>query len=211
MKQKIQIGIDLCELFSVREGQEFIFDRCHDLKYKIENNNLYAFFTSKQEWDKSLNDLNWFAQERVIEILNPKMPDDARKILVALQSIGCYLISKSADNTGWYAVGEESEVFIMSNPALFIWLESLSDDSIHYIADLLKESKSKKEIEAGDRVRMIGDYSNDGSYLRYYPKINTLGTVDRVDNDGTISVFWDKHTSDCNQSYWIHTEDIELI
>lgn len=52
------------------------------------------------------------------------------------------------------------------------------------------------------RVRMIGDCSDNPFYKKYYPPIGTLGTVDSVDKDGTVAVFWDCDVIDIGEISW---------
>ena len=83
MSHKIQI--DLCELFEVKEGQEFYIDS-HEVKYKIENNKLMV--ETINGWGKSKNNIAWLLQEHEIEILKPETPPEIKKILQAFYDMG---------------------------------------------------------------------------------------------------------------------------
>lgn len=56
----MEIKLDLCDLFGVKEGQEF---KANWNKYKIENNQLKVYFSESDKWSVSELELNRFARD----------------------------------------------------------------------------------------------------------------------------------------------------
>lgn len=81
-----KIKIDLCELFGVKEGQEFKIDES-GWKYKIENNNLFSY--SCGNWVYSTLPVNVILDYTFkIEILKPETPPEIKKMLQAFYDMG---------------------------------------------------------------------------------------------------------------------------
>ena len=73
----MKVQIDLCEVFGVKEGEEFYID-LHGVKYKIENDKLMEEFHNG--WDETKNSISWLLAEHEIEIFKPEMPREIRKM-----------------------------------------------------------------------------------------------------------------------------------
>lgn len=59
-----------------------------------------------------------------------------------------------------------------------------------------------ENICTGARVRMISDCSDSPNYKEWYPPFGTLGTVDCVNKDGTVAVFWDCDVANIGVTPW---------
>ena len=118
-----KIKIDLCEVFGVKEGQEFKIDES-GWKYKIENNNLFSYSPTCLIWAVSSLPVNVLVDNsHQIEILKPETPPEIKKMLQGFYDMGFRSII--FEWGGWYLVGKDICISQWSNYAFEAWVSSL--------------------------------------------------------------------------------------
>lgn len=64
----------------------------------------------------------------------------------------------------------------------------------------------------GARVKMISNYLLDEDYKVFYPPVGTLGTIEYVCNDSTVTVFWDSDVKFVGEESWYcWIYDVEVV
>lgn len=138
----MKVQIDLCEMFDVKEGQEFYIDS-HEVKYKIENNKLMVETISG--WEKSKNNIAWLLQLHDIEILKPKLPEEVKKMFEACLTLGYtglnYTYDFNQDEDFWSIYNGEldSEIIFYKENKIGKWFEKNLSKSYHTIQNILDE------------------------------------------------------------------------
>lgn len=138
----MKVQIDLCEMFDVKEGQEFYIDS-HEVKYKIENNKLMVETISG--WEKSKNNIAWLLQLHDIEILKPKLPEEIKKMLETCLIFGytelnyTYDFNQEEDFWSIYNGELDSEIIFYKENKIGKWFEKNLSKSYHTIQNILDE------------------------------------------------------------------------
>ena len=138
----MKVQIDLCELFEVKEGQEFYIDS-HEVKYKIENNKLMV--GTINGWGKSKNNIAWLSQLHDIEILKPKLPEEVKKMFEACLTLGYtelnYTYDFNQDEDCWniYNGESDSEIVFYKENKIAKWFEKNLSKGYHTIQNILDE------------------------------------------------------------------------
>lgn len=138
----MKVQIDLCEMFDVKEGQEFYIDS-HEVKYKIENNKLMVETISG--WGKSKNSIAWLLQLHDIEILKPKLPEEVKKMFEACLTLGYtelnYTYDFNQDEDCWniYNGESDSEIVFYKENKIAKWFEKNLSKGYHTIQNILDE------------------------------------------------------------------------
>jgi len=138
----MKVQIDLCEMFDVKEGQEFYIDS-HEVKYKIENNKLMV--ETINGWGKSKNNIAWLLQLHDIEILKPKLPEEVKKMFEACLTLGytelnyTYDFNQEEDCWSIYNGESDSEIVFYKENKIGKWFEKNLSKSYHTIQNILDE------------------------------------------------------------------------
>lgn len=138
----MKVQIDLCELFEVKEGQEFYIDS-HEVKYKIENNKLMV--ETINGWGKSKNNIAWLLQLHDIEISKPKLPEEVKKMFEACLTLGYtklnYTYDFNQDEDCWniYNGESDSEIVFYKENKIAKWFEKNLSKGYHTIQNILDE------------------------------------------------------------------------
>ena len=134
-----KIKIDLCEVFGVKEGQEFRILPSSS-KYKIENNILMCCFEDVG-WDKSVRSLGEFlnpTKEFEIEILKPETPPEIKKMLQAFCDLGFKRFWASDNHYPFYEINDDALGMILVGAYDFInWADSLGEFMTTHIKDYI--------------------------------------------------------------------------
>lgn len=134
-----KIKIDLCEVFGVKEGQEFKIIHS-EVKYKIENNVLMRSDSLKTFWVQSNLTLNWIALNvKEIEILKPETPPEIKKMLQAFYDMGFRIFYYESGSLCFDGGGKSQSFWI--NDELDEWafslFESIKPNKICEIKDYI--------------------------------------------------------------------------
>lgn len=138
----MKVQIDLCEVFGVKEGQEFYIDS-HEVKYKIEDNKLMV--ETINGWGKSKNNIAWLLQLHDIEILKPKLPEEIKKMFEACLTLGYtelnYTYDFNQDEDCWniYNGESDSEIVFYKENKIAKWFEKNLSKGYHTIQNILDE------------------------------------------------------------------------
>lgn len=134
-----KIKIDLCELFGVKEGQEFKIDES-GWKYKIENNNLFSYSHALSSWITSCLPVNVLVDSSYqIEILKPETPPEIKKMLQAFYDMGFRIFYYESGSLCFDGGGKSQSFWI--NDELDEWafslFESIKPNKICEIKDYI--------------------------------------------------------------------------
>ena len=130
-----KIKINLCEVFGVKEGEEFKIDES-GWKYKIENNNVFSYSNALSSWIVSCLPVNVLADSSYqIEILKPETPPEIKKMLQGFYDMGFTYFYYSNTACGWIFKGSKVKEGFWDNDTFGEWADSFineSEDSKHY-------------------------------------------------------------------------------
>lgn len=134
-----KIKIDLCEVFGVKEGQEFKIDES-GWKYKIENNNLFSYSHALSSWITSCLPVNVLVDSSYqIEILKPETPPEIKKMLQAFYDMGFRIFYYESGSLCFDGGGKSQSFWI--NDELDEWafslFESIKPNKICEIKDYI--------------------------------------------------------------------------
>lgn len=67
------------------------------------------------------------------------------------------------------------------------------------------------EIMIGDRVEFIGDDSLHAVAPQYYPKPGTIGSVAKIDPDGTLLVEWQEGSTSEDDTWFVSPISVRRV